>query len=70
MCELYMQSLFGANTVFGANAFPPQIYQGFLLQKMCELFPHIYIEGFLFALAIFTANLHEVCQPQCDANSW
>ena len=37
---------------------------------MCEMFPHIYIEGFLFTLAIFAAKLHAVCQPQCNANSW
>ena len=42
---------------------------GFCHEKICELFPHIYIEVFLFALVIFTANLHAVCQPQCDANS-
>ena len=68
MCELYMQKHFGANavlgmnTVFGANTLPPQIYHGFLPQKMCELFPQICIGYF-----ICTCDFH--CKFACSVST-
>ena len=37
-------------------------------KKTCELFLHIYTEGFNLHV-IFAANLHPVCQPVHDAKS-
>ena len=49
--------VFGANTGFGVNT-------AFGMNTVCELFPHIHTEGFhCVHSAIFTANLHAVCQP-------
>ena len=75
LCKLYLQMVFGANTVFGTitvfgmNTFSPQIYWGVLPWKnVWTVSPHIY-RGFSFGLAIFTTNLHLVCQPICNAKS-
>ena len=56
LCELYMQTLFGTNTVLGTNMV-------FGAKKCWTVSPHTY-RGFSFiTLAIFAANSCPACQP-------
>ena len=51
-----------ANGFWCKNIFSTDIPRVFAMKKMWTVSPHIY-RGFSFALAIFTANSHPVCQP-------